>query len=262
MEKLTVFGGRGFLGSEYIRQHYDAAIANIVSVNARDDYEVHSKDVLYFISTIHNFHVYSNPFLDIDTNLTTLVKVLENWRLRTDASEGVFNFVSSWFVNSGVKGFYTSTKRCAEELLESYCKAFGLRYRIIRLCNVLGKGDTKVSSKKNALQYVIQRLATDQDVTIRPVLREYLHVSDCARALDLIVTKGEHNAVCNIGSGKLEDFSEAAMYCYVKLGSKSRVTTVSSDDHAFLLNTTALFGLGFKPLRSFRSTLDEIAAEA
>ena len=127
MENLTVFGGRGFVGSEYLRQNYDAAIANIVSVNPRDDYEVHSKDVLYFISTIHNFHVFDKPFLDIETNLTTLVKVLESWRKRADSKDGVFNFISSWLVYgnqsepNGVpetatcnpKGFYSITKRCA-----------------------------------------------------------------------------------------------------------------------------------------------------
>ena len=49
------------------------------------------------------------------------------------------------------KGFYSITKKCAEDLLISFCNTFGVKYRIIRLCNVMGKGDKGASSKKNAI---------------------------------------------------------------------------------------------------------------
>ena len=42
-------------------------------------------------------------------------------------------------------GFYSITKRAAEQLIISYCETYGIKYRILRLCNVYGIGDTKFS---------------------------------------------------------------------------------------------------------------------
>lgn len=244
---LTVFGGKGFVGSHYVDAYYHPAIGNIASINEREDYKAYSPDVLYFISTVHNQNVYSDPFLDIDTNLTILIKVLENWRNRLDASSGVFNFVSSWFVESGVKGFYTSTKKCAEELLESYCKAFGLQYRILRLCNIVGPGDSKVSKNKNALQYVIGQLSRDEDVLVRPALRQYMHVADCAKALELVLSKGSTNRVYSIGNNIPMDFPETIKYAKNVLQSKSTISYVDGFYSSCVMDTHDLYDLGYTP---------------
>src|SRR5579864_3663940 len=178
MEGLTILGGHGFIGGAYVSNFYHHAIANIANVNNRDDYSVYSRDVLYFISTVHNYHVFEDTSLDISTNLLTLMKVLDNWRRQPDSKSGIFNFVSSWFVYGDTtmphavpenalcnpKGFYSITKHCAEQLLRSYCDTFGLHYRILRLGNVVGLGDKKVSAKKNALQYMLNKLKAGEAV--------------------------------------------------------------------------------------------------
>jgi nucleoside-diphosphate-sugar epimerase len=259
---LTIFGGKGFIGGHYVDAYYHHAIGNIASVNARSDYKPHSADVLYFISTTDNQNVYKNPLLDINTNLVTLVKVLENWRLREDAADGVFNFISSWFVNSEVKGFYTSTKRCAEELLEAYCKAFGLRYRIVRLPNVVGPRDRTVSEKKNALQYVISQIANDKEVVLRPVLREYMHVEDCVRAIDTVLCKGGTNTVYNLGTGELINFEDAASYCAKALKSKSTIVRMAGGDNAKPTDIKELLSLGYVPKYTTKTMLDDLVAGA
>ena len=87
---MNLFGGNGYLGREY--QNIDRCI-----VNDRNDLTAKSSDVLYMISTITNYNVRVNPYIDIDTNLTTLMHVLENLR-KEKYTRPVFNFVSSWFV--------------------------------------------------------------------------------------------------------------------------------------------------------------------
>ena len=283
MEGLTVFGGFGFVGSQYVRDHYDAAVGNIVSVNGRNDYEVHSKDVLYFISTVHNYHVFTDPYLDVSTNLTTLISVLESWRKRPDSQDGVFNFISSWFVYgtqnnpNGVseaavcdpRGFYGITKRCAEQLLSSYCYTYGLNYRILRLANVIGSGDTKVSAQKNALQHMVNQMVKNEDVGMYNggnFYRDYIHVEDCSKAINLCIALGKANEIYNIGNGRTWLFKDIILYLARELRTASRITSVEPKDFhkvvqipSFYMNTYKLQSLGhhsdYTGAKLFRSLL-------
>jgi nucleoside-diphosphate-sugar epimerase len=148
---INVLGGNGFVGSRY------RELTENVVINAKYDYNVKDdSEVVYFISTVDNYNVHTNPFVDIETNLTCLINTLESCKDKNIT----FNFISSWFVYGDVelpakedsycnpKGFYSITKRTAEQLLISYCETFGIKWRIIRLGNVLGKGDKKVSKRR------------------------------------------------------------------------------------------------------------------
>jgi nucleoside-diphosphate-sugar epimerase len=126
-----------------------------------------------------------------------------------------FTFVSSWFVYGDVplpakedahcdpKGFYSITKRTAEQLLISYCETFGINYKIVRLCNVLGDGDSKTSFRKNALQHMIKTLCVGGEIHLydKDCKRDYLHVEDVAEAIRLVAKSGNFGEVYNIGSG-------------------------------------------------------------
>ena len=280
--ELTILGGKGFVLGEYVNQFYHHAVGNIVCVNSRDDYAVHSKDVLYGISTIHNFHVFTDPYLDINTNLVTLVKVLENWRARSDSKDGVFNFISSWLVYGqqtdphGVpetapcnpSGFYSITKRCAEQLLISYCTTYGLNWRILRLSNVVGANDKKVSAQKNGLQYMINKLAKNEPVEIYgngDFYRDFTHVSDVAAAIDLQITKGDTNTIVNIGNGKTWAFKDIIEYAKEALGSSSVISYVEPKEfqkqvvvQTFFMNNSRLRALGYVPKYSGAELYDAI----
>lgn len=269
--ELTIFGGLGFVGSEYVRQYFHPAIMNIANVNARDDHRVYSKDVLYFISTVDNYNVLTNSTVDVETNLVLLLKVLDNWRSRPDSKDGVFNFISSWFVYGtqaephGVcedaicdpKGFYSITKRCAEQLLISYCTTFGLKYRILRLANVIGPGDKKTSAKKNALQFIADQLQAGLPVNIYGeghFYRDYIHVEDCARAIDYVISKGKENEIYNVGNGKTWDFLTIVEYLKMETNSDSTIGFIEPKEFhrqvqipSFYMNVDKLKSLGFKP---------------
>ena len=166
---IQVFGGKGFVGSEYVKTKHN------MIVNGRNDYRVSldASEIVYFISTVTNYNVKTDPYIDIDTNLSTMIKVLEQCR----DTGTTFNFISSWFVYGDTEmpaketsycnptGFYSITKRCAEQLLISYCETFNIKYRILRLANVAGQGDMKASPQKNALQHMINELkVSNQDL--------------------------------------------------------------------------------------------------
>ncbi len=283
MAIVNVFGGYGFVGSEYCN------VAKGWIKNYRDNYQVRSADCVYFISTVDNYNIHVDSLLDINTNLVVLVKVLDEYRkyVKETGEKGTFNFVSSWFVygkDSGFgegargipetdscdpKGFYSITKRCAEQLLMSYCETFGLNYRILRLANVLGKEDKKVSAKKNALQYLLAEIASNRPVDLYDsgyFYRDYIDVRDCARAIDLVVQQGEVNSIYNIGNGKPIIFRDIVRYARDAMDSASELRTIEQKEfhkkvqssRSFFMDNTKLRELGYRPEYSIQQTIDDI----
>jgi len=284
MAFVNVFGGYGFVGSEYCK-----ASKNGLIINYRDNYEVRSAECVYFISTVDNYNVHVDNLLDINTNLVVLMKVLDNYRkyVQRTGEEGCFNFISSWFVygkDSGFgegsrgipetdscdpKGFYSITKRCAEQLLMSYCETFDLNYRILRLANVLGTNDKKVSAKKNALQYLLGEIAKNKPVDLYDsgyFYRDYIDVRDCARAIDLCVRSGEQNSIYNIGNGKGIIFRDILRYARDAMDSASVFNTIEQKEfhkkvqssRSFFMDNAKLRGLGYRPDYSINQTIDDI----
>jgi len=261
--------GKGFVGTHYSNM-YECI------VNDRNDLTTKSTDILYTISTTDNYHVRTNPYIDIDTNLTTLIRVLENCK----GKDVVFNFVSSWFVYGQTespfteesfcnpKGFYSITKRTAEQLLISYCETFGIKYRILRLSNVLGPGDKGVSKKKNALTYLTKQLIENKDIDLYDdgdFYRDYIHVTDVCRAINLVLEKGELNSIYNIGNGEATLFKDAIEYVLQKTQSTSKVNSIpQAEFHKLVqvksmhLEVSKLKSLGYKPLYNIHQTLDEL----
>lgn len=208
---INIFGGSGFIGSKFC-ELYPTTIRN-----ARDDYQPQTNNILYGISTIDNYNIHKDLFLDINTNLNVLMQVLSKID-KTDKNL-VFNFISSWFVygknqntpfkeddlNCNPTGFYSITKRCAEQMIISFCETFGIKYRIFRLANVLGEGDMKISKKKNALQFLIKEIVHNNDVELYyggNVLRDYIYVDDVCHAIKHCIDNAPVNQIINIGSGK------------------------------------------------------------
>lgn len=236
---LSVFGATGFIGSRFCELYSNEAVKI-----ERESSCPKSKDVLYFISTVDNYNIFSDPFLDIETNLNTLIKTLES--CREYSSEIVFNFISSWFVygktdslpaseNSycNPKGFYSITKRTAEQLIISYCETYNLKYRIVRLCNVCGESDLKFSKKKNALQYLINEVVNNRDVNLYDGgtnIRDYMYVNDVCGAIKTCLESSSFNDVINIGSGKPHQIKDMLEYVRNKVGSKSKFISIESPE--------------------------------
>lgn len=271
MEKLiNVFGGKGFIGSRYCE-----LTPNLI-VNDRNDCQIKSNEVLYFISTVDNYNVHSDVFVDIQTNLIVLMKVLESYP-KEQLKNLTFNFISSWFVYGDVelpatedsschpRGFYGITKRAAEQLLISYCETFDIKYKILRLSNILGTQDKKVSKKKNALQYMINQVKNDENVTLYDggdVYRDYLYVDDAVDAINMVIERGKLNQIYNIGSGIPSYLNETIQEAILKSNSSSKIVCIKPTEFHktvqtknMVLDISKLKSLGFKPKYDMNSIL-------
>ena len=260
--KLSIYGGTGFIGGRFCELYPD----KIVKIE-RNSPIPQSNNIVYLISTTNNYNVFSQPYLDIDTNLTTLVKTLE--ACRKYSKDIVFNFISSWFVYGKTnylpakeddnycnpKGFYSITKRAAEQLLISYCETYSLKYRIMRLCNVCGESDLKFSKKKNALQYLINEVINNRDVNLYDGgtnIRDYMYVNDVCAAIKTCVETSPTNEIINIGSGKPHQIKDMLEYVRNKVESKSKFISIESPEfHKVVqikdmyLDVTKLKNLGY-----------------
>tara|TARA_Y100000310_G_scaffold316153_1_gene367558 strand:- start:526 stop:1371 length:846 start_codon:yes stop_codon:yes gene_type:complete len=257
---ISVFGATGFIGSKFC-ELFDKETIKI----DRDSCVPETRDVLYLISTTSNYNVFDNPNLDIDTNLSVLIDILKNCKDR----EIIFNFVSSWFVygkndslpasendHCNPKGFYSITKRAAEQLIISYCETFKIKYRIFRLGNVYGEGDMSVSKKKNALQYLMGEIIENRDINLYDGgtnIRDFIYVNDVCHAMKMCMEKSDINNIINISNGKPYQLLSLMEYTRDKVDSKSRFISVNPTEfHDIVqvknmyLDTTKLKNLGFK----------------
>ncbi len=255
---ISIFGGTGFVGGNYCKMFPDKTVKI-----ERESRQPKTKDILYFISTVDNYNIHTNITLDVETNLKLLCEVLDHCR----EGEITFNFISSWFVYGETElpakeeyycrptGFYSITKKTAEDLLISFCRTYGMNYRILRLCNVMGNGDRKVSAKKNALSYMIDLLKKNEDVYVYDngtPIRDIMHVDDVCRAIDLICNKGNLNEIYNIGSGQPTTVSAIIETAKRYLGSTSNIKSKEAPEFHkivqakdFWMDTTKLKRLGF-----------------
>ncbi len=270
-KEFSIFGSSGFIGSNFTKMY-----PNSLSI-PRNEREPLSKNILYFISTVDNYNIYDDLCLDVDTNLKVLCEVLNHCKDK----DITFNFISSWFVYGQIDslpakedyicnptGFYSITKKCAEDLLMSFCKTYKIKYRIIRLCNVLGKGDKGVSRKKNAITWMINRLKVNEAIELYNnglPLRDIMHVYDICKAIHLICMSAQTNQIYNVGSGKPIKIGTLINMAKKELLSKSRISYIESpifhkqvqtDD--FWMDVNKLSSLGFERRYSTKEIIKEL----
>lgn len=259
---ISVYGGTGFIGGSFCNLFSDQVIKI-----PRESREPQSKNILYFISTTTNYNVFDDLHIDINTNLNLLMEVLQYCK----SEDITFNFVSSGFVYGldvinaketdipDPRGFYSITKRTAEQLLISFCETFGSKYRIFRLANVYGT-DKTVSPKKNVLAFLINKLKNNEDIQLYEggiVLRDYMHVDDVSRAIKCIMDKGSENEIYNIATGQPLHFRDIILKAVDRIPDcKSKITSIKTPE--FYSKTQAKnFSLNIEKLSklNFNSTI-------
>ena len=259
---LSVYGA-GYIGGRYCQMYDDTVII------PREERFPYTKEILYFISTVDNSNIHTDITLDVDTNLRILCEVLNNCR----TSDICFNFISSWFVYGDCelparedvlcnpKGFYSITKKCAEDLLIDFCRTYGVKYRILRMPNVVGGIDPKASPKKNAISYLISLLKKGEDITLvneGKIYRDVLHVDDVCRGINLVLNKGELDSIYNIGSGQMTSLGDIMKTAKHFLKSDSNILSKIGYSQDMYLDCSKVRALGFSPNISITEIIKEL----
>jgi len=274
MEKITVFGASGFIGSKFCKMYPD----NTIKMK-RNQHEPETNNILNFISTTNNYAFRDSILADINSNVVVMLQILEKAKNKF-GSDFTFNQISTWSVygitplpavetaTCNPTGFYSISKRTAEQLLITFCTLYGITYRIFRLCNIIGKND-RVTQTKNSLQYLIEELKMNKDITLYDngdFLREFMYVDDVCRGIEMGLTLCDnYNEIYNLGTGKPSVYGDLILYCKEKLKSTSIITCIDSpiaqgsvQAKDIYLNVDKIKDIGFKPNYNVYEALDII----
>jgi len=274
MNKISIFGSTGFIGGTFSRMYKE----NIILI-PRDSKNFYTNEVLYFISTTTNQSVFKDLHVDIDTNLKLFVDFLSNCKNKNKDKDITINFISSGFVYGNdiidaketdccnPTGFYSITKRCAEQLLISFCETFKIKYRIFRIGNVYGL-DKTISPGKNVLAYMVRLLKEDKQIKLYDggnFLKDYMFVEDICKSIKLIIDSGNINEVYNISSGESLSFRKIIENAKSIINSSSEIIDLLiPPDQEFIqvknmtLNNDKLKSLGFSCDTNFNDGLQII----
>ena len=197
--KTIVVGGSGFLGS-HVADALTEAGHEVTLYDLRpsphrlpDQRFVHGdildaekvKEAFRGQEVVYNFagladldEAHEQPVESARSNVLGNTILLEESR-RAKVSRYVF--ASSIYVAGHAGGFYRASKQACELYVEEYQRWFGLDFTILRFGSIYGRR----SDRNNGVgQYLLQALR-DRRIVIRGTgeeLREYVHVSDVARA--------------------------------------------------------------------------------
>ena len=272
MNKLSVYGSTGFIGGTFCSLFPE----DVIKI-PREQKHPESNDILYLISTTTNHNMLTDLSIDVDVNLRVLCETLEHCK----NNDITFNYVSTGFVYGAdiidaketdycdTVGFYSITKRAAEQLIVSFCQVNDVKYRIMRIANVYGN-DPTVSIKKNVLGFLKNRMMDNLPINLYDngePLRDYMHVIDVCRAIDTVVNMGEVNSIYNIATGNPLPFRSILQKIKDNLGSQSKFVPTEMPrfnqltiPKNFSLNVDKLKSLGFQPIISLDEGLKALCS--
>jgi dTDP-glucose 4,6-dehydratase len=168
----------------------------------------------------------------------------------------------SWKEDSPLKpnSPYSASKAAADLLAISYYKTHGLDIRITRCCNNYGPRQLP----EKLIPSFITKLMKNEKVPLYGDgrnIREWIHVDDHCRAIDLVVEEGKPGEVYNIGSGlELENLELANLLLkFFNLESTyiSLVEDRKGHDFRYSVDSLKIQNLGYKSKQEFEKRLLE-----
>ncbi len=240
-------------------------------------FEVHRPDyVVNFAAESHNSLAIVNPSAFFQTNVVGTQKLLQ---AAADAQVPRFHHISTCEVYGDLaldsdESFseespyrprtpYNAAKAAADLAVRAYGHTFGLPVTLSNCSNNFGP----YQFPEKVIPFFFVRLLTGQKMPLYKSSqnrREWLHVDDHCRAIDLVLKKGEIGETYNVGSGIEKDVETIADLILDALGMNAEHKTYVDDrpghDRRYLLDSSKIrTQLGWEPqvdfAQSFRDTV-------
>lgn len=144
---------------------------------------------------------------------------------------------------------YAASKACAELVVKASAETHGLRYSMVRSCNVYGPRQ----KKENLIPHVLHGLIEQKPIRIHGDgwnFRQYIHVEDMLDGVMKVVLAGENGETYNIGGEDLLTNLDVVGHLAYATKSKPMVKHVEdrkAHDFGYSVNSDKLRALGWKP---------------
>lgn len=154
---------------------------------------------------------------------------------------------------------YNASKAAADHFVRAYFETFGLPVSITNCSNNYGP----YQFPEKVIPLFVTNALDDQPLPLYRSTqnrREWLHVADHCRAIDLVLEQGRVGETYNVGSGREASIEELADRVLELTGKPASLKTIVPDrpghDRRYLLDSTKLRGeLGWRPEEEFDSGL-------
>jgi dTDP-glucose 4,6-dehydratase len=227
--------------------------------------------VLHFAAESHVDHSIENGSVFVTSNVLGTFNVLEASRkagvrkvvhVSTDEVygsivEGAANEDNQLFPNSP----YSASKAASDLLARSFFKTYGLDVRTTRSCNNFGKHQYL----EKLIPLIIDRISCQLRVPVYgdgSNIREWIHVQDNCRAIQLVLEKGNPGEIYNIGTGnRLSNLDLVRLIATKMHVAEEDLVEFVSDraghDFRYALDSRKIISLGFKQERDFDFGISE-----
>jgi dTDP-glucose 4,6-dehydratase len=230
--------------------------------------ERHVDCVVNFAAESHNSRAVLDPSVFFRTNVLGTQQLLQAAR---DAGVPRFHHISTCEVYGDIaldsdeeftesspcrpRTPYNASKAAADMAVRAYFQTFGLPATISNCCNNYGP----YQFPEKLIPHFAIRLMQGQKMPLYKSSanrREWLHVEDHCRGIDLVLARGKIGETYNIGSGIEADVETIADMLLASFGldqsHKTYVPDRPGHDRRYLLSSRKIRGeLGWEPLVSF-----------
>lgn len=241
----------------------------------------HIDCIYHCASTVDNYHVLDDPYLDVETNINGTIHLLE--LIRRLHKKPKLIYLSTFFVYGNMYdklkkpiteesptdplAIYPASKLCTESIIKLYARLYRIPYLICRFTNVYGEEEDYANKKKGALNYLIMQAVRGETLRVYKggnFVRDYIHVDDAVSALIFLDSKNTDD-VYLVGYGEPVRFKDMIAYILRITGNKSTVNTIQSPFfHTvvgitnFVADTGKIRSLGWMPRIDYKAGIQRV----
>lgn len=254
----------------------------VKTLDQLEEKDVNGIDIIYHCaSTVDNYNVLTDPYIDVDTNINGAIRLLEV--CKNLAKKPKIIFLSTFFVygneydkthipiNEESKtdplALYPATKLCTESIIKLYFRLYKIPYLICRLTNVYSENEDYTNKKKGALNYLIMQALKGETLFVYnggDFYRDYIFLDDVINALMLLEQKSS-NDLYLIGYGKPILFKDIIAYIHEVTGKKSTIKEIEPPSfhsavgiNNFVADTSKIMHFGWQPKIDYKEGIKKI----